>query len=305
MALFKKLPDHLFYPLAGPNSAYFEAILTRLHELFFGPTTAMQLPSYDTVRAEIEEVIAGLAVDEWVPEKDDGGTPPEIIGNAAHLEIGVVRAGDEARSRVETDLETIEAVFGEVDTQLARTDGYRSQLERRVSESVRYLDKTQPGAAARISRFILAAGQSDDSLLETLPSPHSVIRILPLSARSPRQPVSAKRPPPPETLRTRIVNQAKIEQQKRVIEYLSRRRLSPGLVGDYLARATEGKAHIDGADLEIRSVEDFIAFSHVRFMKHLGGGGAQLARDYDIQPLDGTVDNEWITTQNFRVIRRR
>jgi hypothetical protein len=468
MALFKRLPDQLFYPLAGPNSLVFEAVLTRLYTLFYSPATGSTLPTYLIVRGEIEEVLATLAINEWTPESEDEA-PPELTGKADRLvwlvyhrlrktgwiedeidgynhrvtmppdvgallgklieiksqrrfayggmvqaihnnlkavsqqpeeqaavletsaryaneffqhlrslayglrelgktlkgirdsrillgsffsdfveeflvadyktlhtkenpfrfrteilrlvrelkfdapikkilarkyqELGISRQGEESLLKVEGDIERIEAVFSEVDSHLSRIDAFRAQLERRVAESVRYLDKTQHGASARLARLITGIGRQSDQFILSLPPPHALARVLPLSVRSLRQPISSRKPPTPEVLRVRPVDPEKARQQEQVIDYLNRRTISPQLVASYLDRQLGGGLIANGSELRVASVEDFVAAAHARFILHMAKNEPHLRRRYAVEPVDGTVDNDWMETRDFQIKR--
>ncbi len=313
----------MFLPLAGPNRQVYVSILARLHPLFFG-TAAALLPANETVRSEIEEVLAGISLREWLPEEGEDITPETLPGATesmlglatrayrrlrhcgwleeeeeegyrvrvamppdvgrllsalleiaqqrnrlyggmvqtihnnivqvrqapaeqaaalseaarlarefflhlrslayglrelthrlrevsdprillggffsdfvedflvadyktlhtrdnpfryrseilrlareirlspeahttlpqAYLRLRIERGDVEALRRVDDDLSSLEQVFSDVDGHLARIDEFRSSLERRVAEAVRYMDKAQPGAAARIARVV-------------------------------------------------------------------------------------------------------------------------------------------------------
>jgi hypothetical protein len=64
------------------------------------------------------------------------------------------------------------------------------------------------------------------------------------------------------------------------------------------------RGQIDGAAMTIASVEDFIAFTHVRHLNYLPGAG-RLSRDYLIEQRDGLIDNDWVRCPAFAVQRRR
>ena len=53
-------------------------------------------------------------------------------------------------------------IFESVDQRLAAIDDFRYQLEKRVADTVRYMDKTTPGMAARLSRLIAELGKREE-----------------------------------------------------------------------------------------------------------------------------------------------
>ena len=113
----------------------------------------------------------------------------------AYLRLQIVKSRGDALGRVDQDFQVLQRVFEEADNHLARIDTYRSSLERRVAESIRYLDKTQPGMAARLAHLTNRLAVVDESMLCILPPLHRMARILPLSPKSPRPPSSTKQPP--------------------------------------------------------------------------------------------------------------
>lgn len=141
---------------------------------------------------------------------------------AAYLRLQIVKSRGDALGRVDQDFQVLQRVFEEADNHLARIDTYRSSLERRVAESIRYLDKTQPGMAARLARLTSRLAGVDESILYMLPPLHRMARILPLSPKSPRSPSSSKQPLDPQRLRIRVPNPAHAERLKAIREYQKR-----------------------------------------------------------------------------------
>lgn len=469
MTLFTRLHDDLFRPLAGPNRHVFNAILARLHELFFGGAVSATFPTDKSVRTEIEEVMATHALRDWVPEEDDetlpdlpantagnawrayrrllrcgwledetdgyqvrvimppdighllsalmdiasqrsrlyGGMVQSIHNNIRHVRenpaeqaaalteaarvardfslhlrsiayglrelgralrdirdprrllgsffsdfvehylvadyktlhtqenpfryraeilrmvrelrfsqaakeilppayqrLGIATLPGDALLRVDADLQLLQQVFEEVDEHLSRIDAFRTALERRVAESVRYLDKTRPGAAARLAQVVEHLAAGDDDRLAALPPAHGLIHIVPLSARSPRPPATARRPPEPQRLRIRVPDPAALEMQRRVREYLGHRRLDPRRIEVYLDAWMQGRWEIAATELPIKSVEDFVSFAHLRHLSYLGEPGSRLRRHYEVNLGDTSMENDWLRCRNFTIRRR-
>jgi hypothetical protein len=469
MTLFRRLPDTIFYPLAGPNRALFEEVLTRLYELFFGSQSSAQLPVHEVVRGEIDEALTAFALKDWTPEEEDSD-PVELVGYSnllswrvyhrlvktgwleeeqdkyvkrvlmppdAGLVLGVLvdiklqrqnryggvvqsllsileqvklkpseqaaalneaarmtktfirhmrsiayglreldktlkgtkdhrkmlgtffadfvtnyliadyktlhtkdnpfrfrsdilkivrelKFNDEGKKaladgylrqgftskpsdawgKVLRDLDEIESAFDEVDIHLENIDSHRSRLEQRVAESVRYLDKTQPGAAARIAHILQSISGLDETALAEIELCHRLMPVNQLSPRSPRPPTSVKRPPAPEPIRRRVPDPERIEQQIAVREYLSKRHVNPKMLAAYLNRQMGDEREVVAKDLMIETVEDFIAFSHLRFVAHMGQAGRAVTEHFNVEVLKGVVDNIYIRCDDFRITRR-
>lgn len=230
----------------------------------------------------------------------------ETLPNA-YLRLRIVKTSAEALRRVDSDFQTLQRVFEEADDHLARIDAFRSSLERRVAESVRYLDKTQPGAAARLARIVSRLAAIDEAMLEVAPPLHRVVRVLPMSPKSPRSPISTKQPPEPQCLRLRVANPAYTERIRAVREYLKRRQIDPKRIEEYLERSLSGQREISARNLFIETVEDFVAFSHLRQLQQfeqMGRAGQRLVQGYEIRHSDEFHENQWLRFKDFTVIRR-
>lgn len=226
----------------------------------------------------------------------------------AYLRLQIVKSLGDALGRVDQDFQVLQQVFEEADNHLARIDTYRSSLERRVAESIRYLDKTQPGTAARLARLTSRLAGVDESMLCMLPPLHRMARILPLSPKSPRSPISTKQPPDPQRLRIRAPNPAHAERLKAIREYQKRRQVDPKRIEEYLERSLTNHNEISARDLSIKTVDDFIAFAHLRQLKRfaqMGKAGQHLTNGYEVLPGNTYHENQWLRFKEFTVIRRR
>lgn len=104
-----------------------------------------------------------------------------------------------AWSAVNEDIDYLRRTFEQVDTHLGRINRYRSKVEHRVADTVRYLDRTQPGMSARLARLCqrlapLVQNCNDEDRLDWLP----LIEPPPLSLWSLYEPRRAQRPPEPQ-----------------------------------------------------------------------------------------------------------
>jgi len=227
---------------------------------------------------------------------------------AAYLRLQIVKSRGDALGRVDRDFQVLQQVFEEADNHLARIDTYRSSLERRVAESIRYLDKTQPGMAARLARLTSRLAGVDESMLCTYPPLHRMARILPLSPKSPRSPSSIKQPPAPQRLRIRLPNPAHAERLKAIREYQKRRQVDPKRIEEYLERNLSSHNEISARDLSIETVADFMAFAHLRRLDRfaqMGKAGQHLANSYSVIPGNIFHENQWFRFMDFTVIRKR
>ena len=206
---------------------------------------------------------------------------------------------------INADIGQLRTVFEQLDGHLARVDTYRAKVERRVADTVRYLDRTQPGMAARIAASLQRLGPAvaslDDAAETVLPMP--LLDARPVGVQSLREAPRHRRPPEPRALRSCPTDPAVAARVQALRAYLDRRRIDPRRIALYLERQLLGRASLDGAEMRIDSVEDFMAFTHLRHLDYLPGA-AILRRGYRIERRPGWVDNDWVRCPAFTVHRR-
>jgi len=211
---------------------------------------------------------------------------------------------ERAWQAINNDIDKLRAVFEQVDGHLSRVDRYRAKVERRVADTVRYLDRSQPGMATHIAGLLKQLGplllnRSDDSEpVVVLP----LIDVLPVGLQSLREAPRNRIPPEPRPLRTHAVDPAVQERQKALRAYLDKRRIDPKRLARYLERQLGELSSISARELTICSVEDFIAFTHVRHLEYLPGAH-RLNRHYTIERIDGWIDSDWVKCPDFVVHR--
>jgi hypothetical protein len=211
----------------------------------------------------------------------------------------------QAQAAIDNDIRRLRQVFEQLDGHLARVDSYRARLERRVADTVRYLDHGRPGQAARMAELLQALGPVlaglDDGADAPMPLP--VLELLPLAWHGLKEPTRQRTPPPPRTLHSRPVDPAARARQQALRAYLDRRRIDPKRIARYLEAQLGERISLHGAQLGIDSVEDFIAFTHCRHLAYLPGGEA-LRRAFYVEHPPGEIDNAWVRCPAFAVHRR-
>ena len=225
---------------------------------------------------------------------------------AGYLEQTGESDSESAWQSINDDIRQLRDVFERLDGHLDRVDRFRARVERRVADTVRYLDRTQPGMATRIAGLLRGLGPRLAGLGdgEATPLTLPLIDVLPVGPQSLKEAPRHHRPPEPRPLVSPPVDPAMQARQQALRAYLDRRRIDPKRIALYLERQLAGRGHIDGAAMTIASVEDFIAFTHVRHLGYLPGA-ARLRQAYRIEPRDGLIDNDWLRCPNFAVLRRQ
>lgn len=204
---------------------------------------------------------------------------------------------------VNADIDRLRKTFEQVDAHLGRINRYRGRVESRVADTVRYLDRTQPGQSARLAHLFAdlaprLAELEDDEPVAWLP----MLESPPLAVFSLYEPRRSRRPPEPKPLRKRDADPELRARQQALREYLNRRRIDPRRIAAYLETQLGTAEQMAGAAMSIAGVEDFIAFTHLRQLPYLAGAG-QLRRRYRVERREGWIDNAWVRCPNFVVQR--
>ncbi len=224
---------------------------------------------------------------------------------AGYLEqTGEADAASAGRA-INDDIRQLREVFERLDGHLERMDRFRARVERRVADTVRYLDRTQPGMAARLAALLRDLGPRLADLGDEAASPLQLplIEVLPVGTRSLKEAPRHRRPPEPRPLVSRPVDPAARARQLALRAYLDRRRIDPKRIALYLERQLAGRGQVEGAAMTIAGVEDFIAFTHARHLNYLPGAG-RLRQTYRIEAREGLIVNDWLRCPDFAVWRR-
>ena len=95
-----------------------------------------------------------------------------------------------------------------------------------------------------------------------------------------------------------------LARQRALREYVSRRRVDVGRIVEYLERHLQDRERIDAEEFSVASVEDFIAFAHVRHLPYLGAQGERAARRYLVRTEEGLMENDLLRCPRFSVRRK-
>ncbi|WP_210396118.1 Wadjet anti-phage system protein JetA family protein [Motiliproteus sediminis] len=199
------------------------------------------------------------------------------------LELGEA----EAEATVHKHINRIIRIFESVDERLAAIDEFRFRLEKRVADTVRYMDKTTPGMSARLSRLIGALAEQDEADLPELTTLEHYQLLSPKSVRA----APRKRTPPSLTIiQQRVIDPEVLAMRERFKEYKERRQINGQKLEAYLERHLGSAKTVKAAEFKIESIEDYIAFSYVRHMPSLGKKVKQIIGNYELTIEDRYVE---------------
>lgn len=220
------------------------------------------------------------------------------------------RYGDsEAKAllRVMDDIQYLVRSFELVDRRLAKIDQFRARLEERVAETVRYLDKTTPGMRNRVAAVLEQFGALGPAATERLgdfPSPPTLLNHHILAPNSIRTTVRRRTQLSGQILRDAAVSDDVIAKSRALTQYMARRRVTPEKVVAYLERHLAQREEVTAQEMTIETVEDYVAFTHVKYLSKLGGKGNGLAARYVVTPIGEPCRNHWLECGGFVVKRR-
>jgi hypothetical protein len=235
-------------------------------------------------------------------------TPPtmQVIAEE-YLSSGISSDLEAARLDAEGDLLTIETMFAQIGDMFERIETFRRHLEARVRNTIKYAERGSQGLLGRgqdlVRRLdrLFADGRHGSARLETviepLRSPWSPYHQAVL--RQPRRPVESRplsgRPSEPL-----------YELRKRLrLEYISRIAPQPEEVRRFLDRQVSTYGAKEARFMELRTIDEFLAFDAARRYALTGEIPSEVARHFDLEPAPQTPphDSEWIRCVNF-VVRR-
>lgn len=186
----------------------------------------------------------------------------------------------EAEAKVDQHISRIIRIFESVDERLAAIDDFRFRLEKRVSDTVRYMDKTTPGMSARLSRLIAKLADADETQIPMAQSLESYAFVSPRSVRSaPRR----RTPPSLKIIQQQVIDPEVLERRHRFKEYKERRQINGVKLENYIEDQLGSADSLRAEEFRIESIEDYIAFSYVRHMASLGKKGKNLHGKYRIE----------------------
>lgn len=208
----------------------------------------------------------------------------------------------DAEGMVHQHINRIIRIFESVDQRLATIDDFRYRLEKRVADTVRYMDKTTPGMAARLSRAITAIAQRPE---EELPPLNTLETQGFICDRSIRSPIRRRVQAAPRVITQAEIDPRVLELRRLFKEYKDRREVTPDKVDLYLERNLIGRDQISAGEFDIQTIEDYICFSYVRHLPSMGKKARTTIEKYDIRFTEDYVNVAGMVECRDFVIQRK
>ena len=220
---------------------------------------------------------------------------------AEHYQQQLDVSYDVAEAQVHQHINRIIRIFDSVDQRLAAIDDFRYQLEKRVADTVRYMDKTTPGMAARLSRLISGLSKVEEHCIPPVTTLDEVCFLSPASVRSPvRRRVEAT----PRIITQKEIDPRVLELRQLFKEWKERREVNVDRIETYLESQLAGREQLKATDFRIDSVEEYICFSYLRHMNSLGKKARGMRNRYRIQFEDHYVNvSNMVECRGFTIHR--
>jgi hypothetical protein len=227
-----------------------------------------------------------------------------------YVEIGIVSDARQARDEAVSDLLSIETTFDTVGEMFERIAQFRRALETRLRNTVKYAEQGERGLASRARDLVarmetLLAANPDRYAVPTVPvaiervlAPWSEGQLAP--QRQARQPIEAK------PLGKRPYDPVYEFRKRMRADYLDRISPSPERVRQFLARIASPHHTVEARFIEIRTVDDFLAFDAARRYALTQDVPPGVSREFDLKHLPETEphDCEWLRCSNFSISNR-
>ena len=206
--------------------------------------------------------------------------PLKVRQLAEHYQMQFEAEYDDAEAMVHQHIQRIIRIFESVDQRLSAIDDFRYQLEKRVADTVRYMDKTTPGMAARLSRLISAVGQLPEQQIPVVDTLDQIGFISPASVRAP---VQRRVETTPRVIQQQVIDPKVLELRQLFKEWKARREVKIDRIEAYLDEQFEDRNQLHAREFRIDTIEDYICFSYVRHLSSLGKKARHTASKYQIQ----------------------
>jgi hypothetical protein len=234
---------------------------------------------------------------------------PEIMQviTEEYISSGIAADVDAARQEAEADLVAIEMMFAQIGEMFERIEVFRRQLEGRVRNTIKYAERGTQGLAGRAGGLVrrldalLAGGRHDSATvawsIEPLRSPWSEFHHAPTRQRRRAVEALALAGRPEDPL-------YEIRKQLR-LEYITRVAPRPEDVRRFLEGQVPPFAAKEARFMELRTVDEFLAFDTARRYAVTGEVPQAVASAFILEPAPDAPphDSDWLRCANF-VVRR-
>ena len=237
-------------------------------------------------------------------------TAESILGDdtrMATLSQAYVREGrgertEDASGLIAQELRTVITVFDRIGDYLEIIEATNQRLERRISNTLRFMDRIAETRTERVIEAIEKVGTLAGGHSAELALPQDFLPDDPVIGREDLYQYKRTREPlKPQKIRRPAPDPAFLVYRSELDAYRTRTTVTAAKVVSYLDSAIGDRREARAAELPLVSLDDFFVFERLRNLRQLDDGA--LSRRYEIEFIPGTFQNEWISCPDFRIRR--
>jgi hypothetical protein len=227
-----------------------------------------------------------------------------LVDTLAEAMVREGRSGDtaEAAQRIQDDLQAVVSVFQAIDDHLELIYSTQSRIERRVRNTVRYMDRISEIQTDRITTAIELLGRTELPDDAPVSVGHKFTTVRPAICEGNLYMPARKRGEPERRALSRRQKDPALEAFRRdLMAYRERARITPDKLVAYIERALGDRQEIAAEQMPLETLDDFFLFERLRDLPYLADGAFQ--QRYTLELTGGRLENEWIACPDF-VLRR-
>ena len=221
---------------------------------------------------------------------------------AGYVAEGRAPDRDRAVQVLAEDLNTIARVFRQIDTYLEVIEETNSRIERRIRNTVRYMDRIANSRSERVQLALHLLGSTALGQDETLPLDGRMLALNPVTGRrnlfTPARSRVPYRPPPLRRVPEDPAHRAYVAALR---AYQAHWTIAPAKVRAYVDQAIGAAGTARAADLPLTCLEDFVIFERLRAIPY--GDDQDLRESYRVDLTGGRFESPWITCPDFTISR--
>jgi hypothetical protein len=227
----------------------------------------------------------------------------ELMAQGYAITLGVVLPA--AADKVEIHIQEIINIFESVESRLNTIRNFQMRLDQRVADAVRYMDSSDPTRGQRYKKLLGRLVLTPDAFIEMKTSISNTLytnqTISPFSVRAPKRKRIAAEPLVFQEQKVRPEVRKRNEEQRKAKQ---RFHVDPEKVRAFLLKNLAGEDEINAIDFKVESIEELVAFTHIRTLSYLGDRGKAYSRKFSIENKDELAEAPWLRFRDFTIRKR-
>ncbi len=220
----------------------------------------------------------------------------------AYIKEGRSPDRERASALLFQELRIIETVFENIDQNLRIIENTNLRLQRRISNTVRYMDRVGYAAVDRIKEAIRTVAALPLGMKEEV----DVSAPVPLALRPVGIQDLYQKPSPKADIEQRVIRKRKPDPALRAYEAAKReffKQVMPSKahIASFLEKALGDSNSVDAKDITIETLDDFVVFQRLRELPYLYGG--VFADHYAVEMKEGMYESDWLECRDFTIRR--